>query len=86
MKLKELENVVEGTILLEKDKITKARDLENSLVAAWNGDEPNSFQQLSKAITDALKPQIKGTAEMVATQPITKRWIKYGCRTRQARK
>jgi hypothetical protein len=78
MKLNELEKLIEGAIMEEGDKLAKARQLENALVNAWNGEQPDAFQSLSKAIVDDLKPKISGDAEMVPTEPITKRWIEFG--------
>ena len=78
MKLNELEKLIEGAIMEEGDKLAKARQLENALVNAWNGEQPDAFQSLSKAIVDDLKTKISGDAEMVPTEPITKRWIEYG--------
>ena len=75
MKLNELEKLIEGAIMEEGDKLAKARQLENALVNAWNGEQPDAFQSLSKAIVDDLKTKISGDAEMVPTEPITKRWI-----------
>ena len=78
MKYDELKKLVKDVIKEQPDKISNARQLENSLVDAWNGKEPAAFQSLSKAIVDNLKQKISGDAEVVATYPTTERWIKYG--------
>jgi len=78
MKYNDLEKLVENIITEQPDKIAKARQLENSLVDAWNGEDATAFQSLSKAIVDDLKQKTSGDAEIVATYPITERWIRYG--------